>query len=86
MIDLEYEIDADIDRLVDLKRAMFHFVANVKHGSHRMLLELRYLEGKTWEEVAETMGYELRWIYRLHGRALKEADRELLNTEGENFR
>jgi len=79
MIDLEYEIDADIDRLVDLKRAMFNFVANVNHGSHRMLLELRYLEEKTWEEVAETMGYELRWVYRLHSRALKEADRELLN-------
>lgn len=84
MLDLEYEIDADIDRLVDLKRAMFNFVANVNHESHRMLLELRYLEEKTWEEVAETMGYELRWIYRLHGRALKEAERELLNKSSKN--
>ena len=45
-----------------------------------MLLELRYLEGKTWDEIAKAMDYDLRWIYRLHGKALKEIEVQISDT------
>jgi len=77
IIDLENQIDIDIDRLVDLKGELFNFVSSIDNQSYRMLLELRYLNEKTWEEVSEIMGYNLRWVYRLHGMALKEADKAL---------
>ncbi len=34
------------------------------------LMRLKYLMGYTWEEVSDEMVLDLRWIYRLHGRAL----------------
>ena len=34
------------------------------------VLELYYIDGLTWEDVANRMGLDLRWVYRLHGRAL----------------
>ena len=37
----------------------------------RGLLELRYLNGLTWEEVAERMNYTTRNIYNLHSAALR---------------
>ena len=67
MIDLEYEINADIDRLVDLKREMATLIERVNDPSQRLLLEMRYLCGNTWEDIAQKMGYDLRWVYRLHG-------------------
>jgi hypothetical protein len=79
LVDLEYEIDADIDRLVDLKRELSTFIMQVPNSTFRLLLELRYLVGNTWEDVSKTMEYDLRWIYRLHGRALQEADILLSN-------
>ena len=74
MIDLEYEINADIDRLVDLKREMATLIERVNDPSQRLLLEMRYLCGNTWEDIAQKMGYDLRWVYRLHGKALQVFD------------
>ena len=72
MIDLENEINDDIDRLVDLKRELVGLIEGVADPSHRLLLEMRYLGGNTWEDIAGKMGYDLRWVYRLHGKALQE--------------
>lgn len=39
---------------------------------YKTLLSLRYLDNRTWEYIAEYMGYQdVRWIYKLHGRALQ---------------
>ncbi len=81
LIDLEYEINDDIDRLVDLKRELNAFISEIDNQAYRIVLELRYLNGNTWEEVADVMGYDLRWIYRLHGKALAEAERAI-NAKG----
>lgn len=80
LIDLENEINSDIDRLVDMKREIAVVISKISSPSHKILLELRYLEGKTWDEIAKAMDYDLRWIYRLHGKALKEIEVEISNT------
>lgn len=77
LIDLEHEINLDIDKLVDLKREMTRFIAGIENPSFKLLLELRYLTGNTWEDVAGVMGCKLRWIYRLHDDALREASKYL---------
>lgn len=79
LIDLEYEINDDIDQLVDLKRELNAFISEIDNHAYRIVLELRYLNGNTWEEVSDAMGYDLRWIYRLHGKALQEAEVRLIN-------
>ena len=70
VIDLEYEIDADIDRLVDLKREIIEVVNSVQHPECQLVLELRYLSYMNWEEIAERMNYSYRQIHRIHGQAL----------------
>jgi DNA-directed RNA polymerase specialized sigma subunit len=71
MMDLESEINVDIDRLVDTKRAIKQAVECVPDISQRTLLELRYICGKTWEEIAEEMFFGIRWVHRLHEKALR---------------
>jgi len=79
LMSLEEEINDDIDQLIDLKRELAAFVSEMDTPSYRLLLELRYLSGSTWEEVATIMGYDVRWVYRLHRKALKEATERLEN-------
>jgi len=55
------------------------FISGIDNHAYKMVLELRYLSGNTWEKVADVMGYDLRWIYRLHDKALAEADLRLIN-------
>lgn len=43
-------------------------------ASYQLLLEMRYINNKGWDDVASNMGYDKRWVMRLHGKALKEID------------
>lgn len=70
MVDLENEINADIDSLLDLKREIVTIIKGVENPEYRTLLELRYLCFKPWEQIALELGYDLRWLYRLHQKAL----------------
>ena len=70
IIDLEAEINEDVIRLVDTKKDIIHKIKSVDSVEYQTLLELRYLNYMTWEQIAVEMNYELRWLYRVHGRAL----------------
>lgn len=74
MIELEAEINNDIDTLVDLKREIVKLIKSIGNTEHQTLLELRYLCFKSWEQIAVDMGYELRYLHKIHGRALESCD------------
>ncbi len=75
IIDLEGEINRDIDRLVELKKEILETINQVSDISCQLILEMRYVAGKGWEEVADAMGYDRRTIFRIHGKALKEIEK-----------
>lgn len=72
IVDLEKEIDAEIDRLIRLRERITKEIDNMPSNTYSALLSSRYLESKTWEEIAEALHYDERQIRRLHGRALNE--------------
>lgn len=72
IIDLENEINADIDALVDLKKEILSVIKSVDRIECQTLLEMRYLCYKSWEQIAIGMGYSLQHIFRLHNKALRE--------------
>jgi hypothetical protein len=71
MVDLESEINDDIDALVDLKTEIMHRIKRVENTEYQTLLELRYLCFKRWEVIAVELGYDLRYVYKLHDQALE---------------
>ena len=71
MMDLENEIHADIDELVDIKQTIVSVIKAVDNTEYQTLLELRYLCFKQWEQIAVTMGYSLHHLYKIHNAALK---------------
>lgn len=72
IIDLESEIDRDIDELVDLKQEVKTAISKVEDEKYRVLLELRYINQKSWEQIANQLGYDLRYTHKIHGRALQK--------------
>jgi len=74
VIDLENEINADIDLLVDLKKDIQDTLNMMNDINQQLLLELRYLSEKGWDEIAVSMGYDPRVEYRIHGKALKKSE------------
>ena len=72
IVDLEREINEDIDRLVDLKAEARRAINAVSDPDQQLILELRYLCYKPWNEIMRELGYSEPTIYRLHGEALKK--------------
>lgn len=72
IVDLESEIDSDVDRLVDLKKEIMTAINAMKDDKYRVLLEMRYLNQQTWEQIAVAMDCDIRQVYRLHGHALEK--------------
>lgn len=61
------------DRLVDateLRRQIAQAISAVPQQRLRLLLEYRYIDDLTWEQVASALGSDYRWTLRLHERAL----------------
>ena len=71
IVDMQAVINAEIDRLVDLKEEARTKINQLKDTRYVSLLTDYYINCKTWEQVAEDMEYDLRWVYRLHSRALQ---------------
>ena len=70
IVELEFEIDRQIDELVAVKAEIENGISKLTDGRYREILRLRYISGKTFEEIAVRICYSYKQTCRLHGRAL----------------
>ncbi len=77
VIDLEREVDADIDRLVDLKKSILDTIDKINDPDQQLILRMRYVRGERWDDIAQALRVNKRWVFRLHERALKEFEKNL---------
>lgn len=77
IIELEERINSDIDKFVGIKLEIREAIDLCSDLKFQLLLRLRYLEFKRWDEIAATMGYDVRQIYRLHSDALKDLESKM---------
>ncbi len=68
--EIEAQINNDIDDLVDLRTEIEGKIDAVEDMRLRELLKCRYMDCKTWEEIAYENNYSWRWVYNLHEQAL----------------
>lgn len=72
MVDLSIEINEEIERFMDLKTEIKATIEKVDDINCQLLLEMRYLNRKNWEEIALALGYDRSTVFRIHGKAIKE--------------
>ncbi len=62
----------DITKLVYIKHSIIKKIDEMENSRDRVLLKLRYIDFKTWEQIAEEMEYSERQVQRVHNAILKE--------------
>lgn len=82
IIDLQSEINNDIETLVNLKQEIVTVIKEIGNLEYQTLLEKRYLCFLSWERIAVDMGYDLRYVHKLHNLALKECKMPTLLQRG----
>lgn len=72
IIDLQIEIKTAARKMIDLKTEAMRIIDRMPTPECKLLLQLRYLNGLTWERIAVDMNYSYRNVHYLHSRALQE--------------
>ena len=71
IVDMEKEIGASIDNLKKIREQVECAINAIPDANQRDVLRLRYLNGKTWEQIAVQLEFSYQWVCKLHGRALQ---------------
>ncbi|WP_313151867.1 hypothetical protein [Lacrimispora sp.] len=72
MANLEERIDDKRHKLMDKQSKITEAINSLDDDDECTIMTEKYLNGKTWEQVAEDNGYSWRTVHRIHGRALKK--------------
>ena len=89
VVTLEGQIEKEIARLVESRQAIVEAIGLLTEQPHKLLLQARYLNQMTWEEIALMIPCSYRWTLRLHGIALRnlsQAAKEKLERSHVNSR
>lgn len=70
LLDLENKINSEIDALYSMRLNINADLSQLHDNRMYRVLYLRYIADYKWERIAYEMGYDLRYIYKLHGQAL----------------
>lgn len=68
--EIERDINAKISRLVDLKMEIGNAIDKMENPDEQLLLRYRYLEKRSWDEIAYLLHVSERTVHRIHGTAL----------------
>lgn len=80
MIDLQAEINSEIDLFVDEKDRVIKEIQQIKNLDEMKVLYKRYVEYKSFEQIAVDMNFTIRNIHFIHGKALNSFTDMFLNT------
>lgn len=72
LAELDGEIDAQLRRCKAVRQETLSAIGRVKDPTLRSLLRLRYINALRFEKIADRMHYSVRWVLKLHGRALDQ--------------
>ena len=75
IVDLDREIDEDIDALVDFKAEVWEKLDKIADERYKRILWLRYADRKTWRYIALELNFTIRYIHKMHSKALAELDK-----------
>lgn len=76
---LEEEINEEIDHFVDQKHFMIKQIQSLFNERHVMILYLRYVQFKNFENIAVEMNLSYQYTIELHGSALQEFEKTYEN-------
>lgn len=71
IVDLICETNAELIRLINLRKEIISVIDLVENSTLRLLLVKRYIKGEYWEKIAVDMNYSyVHIVHRLHPQAL----------------
>jgi hypothetical protein len=74
LLDLIDDYARDVTKLLRIKYDIKTIIDRIDNADYRTVLEWRYSTYLTWEEIADKMHMNERYIYKLHAKAITAAE------------
>ena len=71
IMDMEQKIHRELCELVVLKKKITESLEKAENREERLLLTYRYLDNRTWEQIASMLSVSDRTVHRIHASALR---------------
>ena len=71
VLEIDVESNREIDELQIVRQEIRAALNQLEDENLKLLMEYRYIDGWTWEQIAVKMNYSYMQICRLHGKALR---------------
>ena len=68
--ELERKLKAEFNHGWELRWKIIDTIESLPRESEKIVLRFRYINGWTWEKIADGMSYTVRHVARIHGDAL----------------
>lgn len=68
------KLEEEAKRIQETMESVRKAIDLVEDEKYRQLLELRYINGYKWEQIAILMHHDYRYVLKLHGWALQKVD------------
>lgn len=75
----EEKIDGKVDVLVELRQEIEGKLAALPDPRFQEILHRRYILGQKWEQIAAAMNFSIAQVYRIHGGALLNIGKMIVN-------
>ena len=77
--DMQNKLVDDINHLVDIRVNIYDAISQLDRDEYALILEKRYILYESWEVIAVDLDYDLRYLHRLHKKALAAVEPFLLD-------
>lgn len=77
MVDMQNEINADIDRFVDLKNEVIRVIEQVDNPHIYDVLYMFYVQEINWTEISKTLNFTYQWVHELKNRGFEQVQKIL---------
>lgn len=75
IVDLENETEKHIQDFIKIRKKIISQIDNITDNRYYSILFGRYIENKSFEDIADGMGYSWRQVMRLHNEAVENFER-----------
>jgi len=72
LVDTQKELHERVRELMAKTREAEKRICLLSDRRYHAVLQLRYLCGLSWEEVAQRLHFSVRWVHKLHGEGLRQ--------------
>lgn len=74
LLELEDKLDERIDALCAVKAEILEAIGKLEDGRERLVLQLYYIDMKSWEQVAVDLNYSWRQTMNIRKRAIRNIE------------